>query len=399
MKSTKALLLLLLACLAPMAPAGAASDAVKPPTATTERRLQRWYQDNNLAANGGMPPDFISRHDNLPSWTESLKVMDGFGINSVVYDRLLKQDANLATRLGEVWRSHDIPVLVDSIAATWAHHFGYDLAHPATKNMLTRFRAWGWDVRSIALQSVLSKPLGRGQGSYSMSKRVADVVTFFQAIRPGHSNLKIGIIDALPAKGLVSGPDGYRAAYLQLKNSLAEAGYALDFIMMDYPIDFALTGKVESHNGFRHSFEAMVEAERYIEEVIGCQAILMLTSQRGGQASADQWRSDVLAGLQDYLKAGGSPYQVYLNAWYPEPVWSTPDEPDPALNPNGATKLGTFRLVDEMLRAHEAGDPLNIKPDGVDRETSKKRDRKEPANEVGEESGTLQIRDFEPRRP
>jgi hypothetical protein len=228
---------------------------------------------------------------------------------------------------------------------------------------------------------------------------VADVVTFFQAIRPGHSNLKIGIIDALPAKGLVSGPDGYRAAYLQLKNSLAEAGYALDFIMMDYPIDFALTGKVESHNGFRHSFEAMVEAERYIEEVIGCQAILMLTSQRGGQASADQWRSDVLAGLQDYLKAGGSPYQVYLNAWYPEPVWSTPDEPDPALNPNGATKLGTFRLVDEMLRAHEAGDPLNIKPDGVDRETSKKRDRKEPANEVGEESGTLQIRDFEPPRP
>jgi hypothetical protein len=143
----------------------------------------------------------------------------------------------------------------------------------------------------------------------------------------------------------------------------------------------------------------MVEAERYIEEVIGCRAILMLTSQRGGQASADQWRSDVLAGLQDYLKAGGSPYQVYLNAWYPEPVWSTPDEPDPALNPNGATKLGTFRLVDEMLRAHEAGDPLNIKPDGVDRETSKKRDRKEPANEVGEESGTLQTRDFEPRRP
>jgi hypothetical protein len=399
MKSTKVLPLLLLASLAPMAPAGAASDAVKPPTAPTERRLQRWYQDNNLAANGGMPPDFISRHENLPSWEESLKVMDGFGINSVVYDRLLKQDAKLATRLGEVWRSHEIPVLVDSIAATWAHHFGYDLAHPATKNMLTRFRAWGWDVRSIALQSVLSKPLPADQGSYRMSNRVADVVTFFQAIRPGHPNLKIGIIDALPAKGLVSGPDGYRAAYLQLKNSLAEAGYALDFIMMDYPIDFALTGKVESHNGFRHSFEAMVEAERYIEEVIGCQAILMLTSQRGGQASADQWRSDVLAGLQDYLKAGGSPYQVYLNAWYPEPVWSTPDEPDPALNPNGATKLGTFRLVDEMLRAHEAGDPLNIKPDGVDRETSKKRDRKEPANEVGEESGTLQIRDFEPPRP
>jgi hypothetical protein len=56
-------------------------------------------------------------------------------------------------------------------------------------------------LESIALQSVLSKPLGRGQGSYSMSKRVADVVTFFQAIRPGHSNLKIGIIDALPETG------------------------------------------------------------------------------------------------------------------------------------------------------------------------------------------------------
>jgi hypothetical protein len=38
MKSTKGLPLLLLVCLAPMAPAGAASDAVKPPTATTERR-------------------------------------------------------------------------------------------------------------------------------------------------------------------------------------------------------------------------------------------------------------------------------------------------------------------------------------------------------------------------
>ena len=321
-------------------------------TAAPVKRLQRWYQDNSLATNGGTPPDFISRHDNVPSWEESLNVMDGFGINSTVYERLLKSDTNLATRLGEVWRTHDIPVLVDSIAATWAHYYGYDLAHPVTKNMLTRFRNWGWNIQSIALQSVLSKPLPAGQGSYSMSNRVADVVTFFQAIRPLHPHVRIGIIDAIPAKGRVSGPDGYQSAYQQLKDGLAEAGYALDFIMMDYPIDFALTGMVS--DGFQHTFEAMVEVERYIEQVIGCQAILMLTSRRGGHESAALWRSDVLDGLQGYLAAGGSPHQVYLSAWYPEPVWSAPDEPDPAINPNGATMLGTFRLVDGILRAHEA---------------------------------------------
>jgi len=54
-----------------------------------------------------------------------------------------------------------------------------------------------------------------------------------------------------------------------------------------------------------------------------------------------------------------------------------------------------YQPVMEEMRAalaawqRETGDnfdPQNIKPDGIDRETFKKRDRKEPANEVGEES-------------
>lgn len=321
-------------------------------TAAPDKQLQRWYEDNNLGMNGGVPLDFVSRLDDVSSWEESLKTMDGFGMASSSYNIHLKTNDVLSTRIGEVLGAYGIPACINSIAATWAHYYGYDLSYPTTKNMLTRFRNWGWNIQSIALQSVLSKPLPAGQGSYSMSNRVADVVTFFQAIRPLHPHIKIGIIDALPAKGKVSGPDGYQAAYQQLKDGLAEAGYALDFIMMDYPIDFALTGMVS--DGFQHTFEAMVEVERYIEQVIGCPAILMLTSRRGGHESADLWRSDVLDGLQGYLDAGGSPHHVYLNAWYPYPEWSAPDEPDPAINPNGVTMLGTFRLVDGILRAHEA---------------------------------------------
>jgi hypothetical protein len=39
-----------------------------------------------------------------------------------------------------------------------------------------------------------------------------------------------------------------------------------------------------------------------------------------------------------------------------------------------------------MLRAHEAGDPLNIKPDGVDRETFKRPGRNPAARPKKDES-------------
>ncbi len=96
----------------------------------------------------------------------------------------------------------------------------------------------------------------------------------------------------------------------------------------------------------------MVEAERFTRGALGLASGLYLTSSRGGQTSDELWRSDVLTGLEAYLTAGAAPERITLAAWYPHPIYSTPDETDPSLNPNGSTMLGTFLLGDEIITTH-----------------------------------------------
>jgi len=302
------------------------------------RTTQRWFEDSNLGDSGGIPPDFFTRLDiyMIPSWETSLEAMDVYYMRYATYRNWLKTNSEAKTRMAEVFNQYGIKVALDDTGATWAHaKNNYNTPnYQASINALQDLTDHGWNMCAVGLQSILAKPWR--DGPYDMKWRILDIVEYIKQVKPHFPDLEYGVIDALPAKGLE-----YKSHYIALKNALAAEGLTLDFIEQDFPIDFAITGS--------RTYEEMVDAEHFVRHAMDWKAGLYLTSQRGGTTSDELWRSDVISGLEQYLASGAAPERITLAAWYPHPVYTAPDEPDDSINPNGATMLGTFRLMDGKL--------------------------------------------------
>lgn len=308
-----------------------------------------WFEDSNLGSNGGIPPDFFSRYDaaNVPSWTNSLETMEVYYLRYATYRDWLKTNSVMKTRMAEVFNQYGIKVALDDTEPTWGHaKYNYNTPnYQKSIDALQDLENHGWNLCAVGMQSVLSKPWR--DGPYDMSWRILDIVEYIKQVKPHFPDLEYGVIDAMPAKGWE-----YKSHYSALKNAVEDAGLTLDFIEQDFPIDFAITGS--------RTYEEMVEAEHFARFALGWKSGLYLTSSRGGQTSDELWRSDVISGLDQYLVAGAAPERITLAAWYPHPVYTAPDETDPALNSNGSTMLGTFLLMDEKLAEHgyvDAPDP------------------------------------------
>ncbi|VGO14038.1 hypothetical protein PDESU_02595 [Pontiella desulfatans] len=309
-----------------------------------------WFEDSNMGTNGGIPPDFFSRYDaaNVASWTNSLETMEVYYLRYATYRDWLKTNSVMKTRMAEVFNQYGIKVALDDTEATWGHaKYNYNTpSYQKSIDALQDLEHHGWNLCAVGMQSVLSKPWR--DGPYDMSWRILDIVEYIKQVKPHFPDLEYGVIDAMPAKGWE-----YKSHYSALKNAVEEAGYTLDFIEQDFPIDFAITGS--------RTYEEMVEAEHFARFALGWKSGLYLTSSRGGQTSDELWRSDVIFGLDQYLVAGAAPERITLAAWYPHPVYTAPDETDPALNPNGSTMLGTFLLMDEKLSEHGfVGSPESV---------------------------------------
>ena len=297
-----------------------------------------WYEDSNMGSNGGIPPDFFSRLDttNIASWASSLETMDVYYLRYATYRDWLKTNSVVKTRMAEVFNQYGIKVALDDTEPTWGHAKNNYTTPSYQKSIdaLQDLENHGWNLCAVGMQSVLSKPWK--DGPYDMSWRILDIVEYIKQVKPHFPDLEYGVIDAMPAKGWE-----YKSHYSALKNAVEKAGHTLDFFEQDFPIDFAITGS--------RTYEEMVDAEHFVRFALGWKSGLYLTSSRGGQTSDELWRSDVISGLDQYLAAGAAPERITLAAWYPHPVYTAPDEPDDSLNPNGATMLGTFLLMDEKL--------------------------------------------------
>jgi hypothetical protein len=305
-------------------------------------QFERWVDDNNLGMNSGYPLDFISRYEaeNLPHWAESRSKMAVWQVTSAGIYNYCKTNSTFAESVGAVLNG--TPTSLNSIAATWAHHLNYDLSHKTTINAITRMKNWGWNPQHIALQSVLSKPYPDG-GGWELSQvpeRIADVVTFFQALRSSqHPEIKIGIIDTLPAHAEADKQD-FEAIYQQLEEALNAAGFSLDFILLDFP---------NCHPDYTsRTWEHLLRAENKAK-ALGWKTGWFMSSKSGGDISAEAYRHHILKGLNDYLVYGGTPEIILTGAFSPHPEYSIPDNVNTNSNPNGATHYGTFLLVDDRL--------------------------------------------------
>jgi hypothetical protein len=308
------------------------------------------FEDNNLGTAGQIPDDFFTRleTEHLPKWEKSREAMDIFMLRASVYHQQLKdKPEEILRHMASVFAKHNIEIAINDGGATWSHYLqGTNPIYEKSISMITRLRGCGFNIKYIALQSVLSKPVKEHHvppneiESYTMEMRISDVVAYNKQVRRVFPDLKIGIIDALPTKNM-----DYIEPYKDLKYALEKIGCSLDFIILDFPFMDAILKK----NGF--SFEKIVDVQHYVKGLdieFG-----IICTDYAGKASAAGFQYVVLQGLNAFMAAGGEADYLMFSAWYTFPKDSIPEDvkPYPIEDP---TMFSVFMEVNN----------LNYKPNG-----------------------------------
>jgi hypothetical protein len=301
---------------------------------------ERWYEDNNREIAGGAPIDFIERIDRLTEWKDTRDTMQVFYIRHSTYKKYLKHNASLKQKMASIFNSYDIKVALDDNQAVWAHSdlLNIDRSFKQSIRTLQDLNNYGFDVAYVGLQSILSKPL-RVDGKrhpYPMSSRYLDVSSYFEKIRSHFPDIKIGIIDALPAK--VS-ELSYKSAYKGLVTHLRKKGYTLDFIHLDMPMSYPRKGK----NGL--SFPKLVDIGLYIKQSLKIPFGLFVVDNEGGAVGSNAFSKHAIDGLNEFLKHGGKADAYVLSSWYSYPRYSIPDR----ITQPTATGMSAFRNMDQLL--------------------------------------------------
>ena len=294
-----------------------------------------WYEDNNMGTAGGAPPDFQEKFYRPDTWVRAREVIDVYYVRSSTLLNPANEldDSFLEKFFVPVLEESGVKIAIDAVGANFLNRrlAGTALADRELR-LIEKLRAMGGQVEHIALQSVLSKPLREGGQvvEYPVQRRIQDVVEYAKMARGRLPDVEIGIIDALPSKGLdYQGPYGELAAAL---------GYdlKLDFIHLDCPYERAQEGE-------NVSWEGIKAAESFIKRDIATRFGLISTSRTGGETSDETWNDNVLDVPHEYAKAGGNPDEYAIMSWFPYPSSSIPEEAGPGLFPDTKTVLSFAR--------------------------------------------------------
>ena len=311
-------------------------------TKTSERSdPEFWYEDNNQHRGGGIPPDFKSKFSNPNVWAEAAEKMDVYMIRSVSLKQKNNQISNHFIRetMAPVLKKAGIPVVLDVGSATFRHAgrkkdvLEQDI--PLIKTMIDA----GITIRSISLQSVLSKPLFKGplrntNPRYPMEKRYQDVLDAFHLYKKHFPNIAIGIIDALPPHN-----EDYETPYRALTEVLTEHGYTLDHILLDIPVELP----DEKING--NSWPKTKAVEQYVRNEIGCDFGMIAASKTAGNTSDKAYHEAILKLIDRCQEHTINPdYFIYMS-WFPHPERSTPDNA-------GQGKYPSMKTFVEMVERH-----------------------------------------------
>ena len=301
---------------------------------------ERWYEDNNRKLAGEAPFDFIERMDRLNEWEDSRRSMQVFYLRHSTYKNYLKYDSNLKQRMSSIFNSYGIKVALDDNQVVWAHSdlVNIDENFEESISALQDLSNYGFDVAYVGLQSVLDKPLviNGTEHDYPMSKRYLDVSSYFEKIRPYFPDIKIGIIDSLPAR---VNEETYQNNYAGLVDHLMTKGYRLDFIHLDLPMSYPREGK----NGL--SFPKVVNIGKYVTNSLGVSFGFLIVDEEGGKLGSNQFSKYTVEGLGEFLKNGGEADAYIMSSWYEHPEYSIPDR----ITQNPATGMSVFRNADQIL--------------------------------------------------
>lgn len=259
-----------------------------------------WYEDNNVRKAGGYPDDFKEMFEKPDTWADMRSKL------SVYYIRgnTLK---NVIDEFGEAWviehfcgvlKKEKIPVAIDNPSRGRV---------PSIK-LLERN---GVTVSHIALQSVLSKFEKRGmtpaEQNAEIRQRIDESAKQLVELRKQFPKAEIGIIDALPTKGLP-----YEWPYAELSQKAKAAGAPLEFIHVDAPY---------SYIGRTIKWDDLRQIKKTISQDLGLEFGLIVTDNVGGMKSNKAFHERVMQMARKYPKVAFPDYFIMMS-WYRYPKYS-----------------------------------------------------------------------------
>ncbi|MCA1718817.1 MAG: hypothetical protein LC781_18990, partial [Actinobacteria bacterium] len=308
--------------------------------ATARASAGLWYEDNNMGMAGGMPPDFKEKFYRPDLWAGAREAIDVYYVRATT---LLNpendlDDSFLERNFVPVLEESGVEIALDAVGANFlrARPTPADERIEREVSLVEKLETMGGRVGYVALQSVLSKPL-REEGrvvEYPMQQRIEDVVEYAKTARERLPDVEVGIIDALPTKGL-----DYREPYGRLVAALSEEDLELSFVHLDCPYE-------HPQEGAKITWEGVKEAESFVKEEIGARFGFICTSRTGGEASDEAWNDNVLDAPRQYASVDGSPDEYVVMSWFPHPGSTIPESAESDRFPDTKTLLSFARELE-----------------------------------------------------
>jgi len=273
-----------------------------------------WYEDNNLGEPGGMMQDFKEKFQKPETFSQATRYINVYMVRPTNLSDL--DDLFITKYLLPYLTNNNIKLAINAGGATWMKRKNRGKVFDSEMTLLKRLKGLGVEVGYISLQSVLSKPLKTdGQkDSYPLSDRIDDVIAYTKAACAVYPQVQIGIIDALPSHA-----EEYREPYRLLRDAMTKESIPLSYIHLDMPFELPK----EQRDGI--TWQKIREVERYVEETLGLKFGLITTSAKGGKMSSKAFHERVMAALDCYAGADGSPAEFIIASWFPYPQKAIPE--------------------------------------------------------------------------
>jgi hypothetical protein len=300
---------------------------------------QLWYEDNNMGTGGGAPADFVDKFRHPEAFRQASGMINVYMLRANVLSKM--DDAFFTQLLLPYVKGHNIKVAIDAGGATWVMAPGREKFMQADLDLYQRLKRLGLEVTYISLQSVLSKPR-RNEGKkteFPLEQRIEGLVRYAKAARAIYPNVEIGIIDALAAHG-----EDYRGPYRQTRDALAKAGVPLKYVHFDANLQGVKTSR------YGQSWQAMRELEAYVENDLGLRFGVIMKSRKAGQTSSKAFHESVMAMLDCYAGAGGTPEDVIIASFFRYPDKTVPENATGDDYPAMRTVLEFGRRLHEIDR-------------------------------------------------
>lgn len=295
-------------------PRGDSLPASSAPIGPSQGEL--WIQLPNYLRAGGLAPDFFEM---FTTATDQWAVSRAFTsvwilrMTSVIKEVPPVGEDFLRDAFFPRLNDWGITLAVNVTGATLVECSGRNVRIGYEAHQLQRLTDLGGQVTYLSLQSPLSKVAERTCQFYrrnaDFDRRIAGIVRYVTLMSERFPGIKIGLVDAMPAKGWA-----YQDVYRRLVEAIADAGHELAFIHLDFPMESATPG-----------WTNVREAEDFVRGELGIRFGMIYVSKVGGGQSNVAFRDNVLSAYRDYRAAGGRPDDLELSSWYRYPDANLPE--------------------------------------------------------------------------